>query len=136
MRKKIVIEGTLCDVCGRIAGREHMYVGGYNDWSYVSPKTLKIKMTGGPFYNICSEPPYIRGKPRGKPRAEVYETVCPRCAAKLSKMYDEWRHECWRDGEQEREQRRLDFERKWADGSKKDAGQKGEEESREGATRP
>ncbi len=136
MRKKIVLEGTLCDVCGRIADRENMYVGGYNDWSYVSPKTLKIKMTGGPFFNICRYPPIIHGKSRGRPRAKVYETVCPRCAAKLSKMYDEWRHECWKEGEMEREKRKLDFERKWTDGSKKDAGQKGAEESREGATRP
>ncbi len=130
MKRKIVIEGTLCDVCGRVADTRHMYVGGYNDWSYVSPKTLTIKMTGGPFYNICSNPGSRAD------RAKEFETVCPRCAAKLSKMFDEWQRECWRDGEQEREKRQLDFERKWADGHKKDAGQKGEEESREGATRP
>lgn len=111
MKKRTVIEGYICDVCGRFAEPKNMYLGGYNDWGYVSPKTLTIKMDGGPFYNIIDNPK----RPGHRTRALRYETVCPTCAVKLSKLFESWRDECWRDGEKDRAERRLDFETRYAE---------------------
>lgn len=110
MKKRTVIEGELCDVCGRIAKSEHMYIGGYNDWGYVSPKELTIKMDGGPFYNIVDN----SHRPGGGRRAREYRTVCPVCASELYKVFQSWLDKCWRDGEKDRTERMLDFERRFA----------------------
>lgn len=107
MKKRIVLEGELCDVCGRIAEPKNMYVGGHNDWSYVGPKSLEIRMSGTDiFYDITQ----YRKNRKGRPRSRKFDTVCPRCAAKLSNKFQAWLDECWRDGETDRMKRRLDLE--------------------------
>ena len=104
MKKKVVLKGTLCDICGRIIDpylNEHIYDDGHSDVR--CEKKLKVKMVS-PFSqrnNSCFGYGNILSQKA---------LVCGRCGFKFEKMFVEWKISCEIEGEEERKKRMLEFE--------------------------
>ena len=107
MRKKIILTGQLCDVCGCIIDphfNESVYFNGqtYNvceknlSVSLMSPSSQRHNKMYG-FYNI----------------AKQKDLICGRCAYKFNEMYASWKKECQDSGKAQRErlERQLELMR-------------------------
>ena len=114
MREKIVLKGEICDVCGRLINpfmNEDIYNPDTGRTEVRCEKNLKVGMMTP--LNQYNNPCYGYGNIE---KRKLF--LCARCALRFERMFCDWIDECKKDGEQEREKRRLDIERKWAEGKK------------------
>ena len=105
MKKKVVLKGTLCDICGRV----------FNPWEIET-----VYSTQHGTFQRCAKKLVVRlySSFWFKTESEYFDwgnidhrkcVVCPKCAWAFEEMFCQWKQRCKAEGKKERERMKLNL---------------------------